>query len=237
MKIRHVIACAAVALAALVATGSAGAAGNSNCPDGHLASGTYLNVVVNGFCATSGPVTIRGNLVVNGGGAFDTSNGAVAVGGSVQVFPTGVLQLFNSTVNHAVTSDRANSMVISGNEIFGGVQIAGGGGGPANACARSDVPLTGQPFNAIEDNEIIGNVNIGQYRGCWQGMFRNLILGNVNYNFNTLDDSDGNEIATNTITGNLYCQANSPAVQIGDSGGALNSVGGTTFRQCLAVVP
>jgi hypothetical protein len=242
MRLRLLLALVGAMGAAFVAAGSAGAA-DSTCPNGILSPGVYTNVTVSSFCSLSGSgtVSIRGNLTVNGGGTF---NGApctnLFVGGSVQVFATGVLDLTGfcseKVVFHGVSADRANSVDLRGISIGGGVLISGGGGGPSGACERSDVPLTGVPFNALEDNEIGGSVSIGFYRGCWMGIFRNSISGSVNYNFNTVEDSDGNEIGDNSIGGNLFCQGNSPAVQFGDSGAGPNSVGGAVSRQCLAVV-
>jgi hypothetical protein len=243
MRVRLLLGLVAATAAAFVAAGSAGAAQDSACPNGILAPGAYQNVTVSSFCSLtgSGTVFIRGNLTVNPGGVF---NGApctnLFVGGSVAVFATGVIDLTgfcsDKVLFHGLSADRANSVDLRGISIDGGLLISGGGGGPSGACERSDVPLTGVPFNAIEDNEIGGSVNIGNYRGCWQGLFRNSIGGSVNYSFNTVEDPDGNEIADNSIGGNLYCQGNVPAPQFGDSGGGVNSVGGTTFRQCLNVV-
>jgi hypothetical protein len=46
---------------------------------------------------------------------------------------------------------------------------------------------------------------------------------------------DSTEIVTNTISGNLICQGNSPAAQIGDSGGSPNDVGGNKIGECSGV--
>jgi hypothetical protein len=54
----------------------------------------------------------------------------------------------------------------------------------------------------------------------------------VNLNDNVLEDPDGNEYVTNTIHGSLNCRGNSPAPQVGDSGGSPNHVTGAKTGQC-----
>jgi hypothetical protein len=48
--------------------------------------------------------------------------------------------------------------------------------------------------------------------------------------------TDGNEVQTNTIGGNLDCSKNSPKPQEGDSGGSPNVVGGHATGQCSDLV-
>ena len=45
-------------------------------------------------------------------------------------------------------------------------------------------------------------------------------------------DPDAGEVVQNTVQGNLVCNANSPAVQFGDSGAAPNQAGGNAVGQC-----
>jgi hypothetical protein len=235
--VRFLAALAAAVAAAFVAAGSAVAAQDSTCPNGILASGIYLNVTVNSFCSTSGSVLIRGNLSVNGGGVFNTSGGSVFVAGSVAVFPTGVLNLVESTVLHGVSADRATSMIVAADEIDGGVQILGGGGGPSGSCERSDVPLTGIPEAVVAENEIGGSVAVGSYRGCVAAVIENLIGGSLSFVNNTVGAPDGNIIGSNLITHNLFCKGNVPNPSLNIFG--LNSVGGSVNfpGQCVDLVP
>ena len=46
---------------------------------------------------------------------------------------------------------------------------------------------------------------------------------------------DSTEIVTNVIAGNLICLHNSPASQIGDSGGSPNTVGGNKIGECAGL--
>ena len=62
---------------------------------------------------------------------------------------------------------------------------------------------------------------------------RLLVANNVDFNDNLTGDPDGNEIATNTIRGNLSCAGNSPSPQIGDSAGGQNDVFGHAHGQCV----
>ena len=111
--------------------------------------------------------------------------------------------------------------------ISGGVHIRGGSGpfgGPF-----------GVTYNTIEDSRINGSVWMTGYNGFWEGFFRNIVHGSVNYNNNTLVDPDGNELQTNTIHGNLNCSGNNPAPQQGDSEGSPNVVTGQKTGQCVGV--
>jgi hypothetical protein len=63
----------------------------------------------------------------------------------------------------------------------------------------------------------------------------NTIGGNLIFSNNaSVQDPDSNEVVTNQIHGNLICQGNSPAVQVGDSGGSPNTVLGHKSGQCAA---
>jgi hypothetical protein len=58
-----------------------------------------------------------------------------------------------------------------------------------------------------------------------------MVYGNM-----TVDDnvagSDSMEVDTSTILGNLSCQGNSPAVELGDGNGKPDHVGGDATGQC-----
>jgi hypothetical protein len=73
---------------------------------------------------------------------------------------------------------------------------------------------------------------VNGYTGFWQGFIRNHVNGSVNFTNNTVVDTDGNELVTNTIHGSLNCSGNDPAPQVGDSGGSDNLVTGATSGQC-----
>jgi hypothetical protein len=70
---------------------------------------------------------------------------------------------------------------------------------------------------------------------CWLGFIRNTVGQSVYYSDNVTADPDGNEFVTNTIAGNLACYRNSPAPQVGDSGGNPNTVGGRATGQCAGL--
>ena len=242
MRVRLLLTLAAVGAAALVAVGSAGAAQNSNCPGGILASGNYLNVVVNGPCVTSGgPVFIQGNLTVNGGGSFFNQGGFVGISGNVAVFPKGELILVGAEVGHSVSSDRALSIYLIESEIGfvggNGVLIHGGGAATqVGACSRTDIPVIGVPLAFVQDSAIAGNVTIDGAVSCANGVTGSTIGGGVTFTNNRSDaTSGGNAIGGNTISGNLFCRSNQPP-PIADGFG-LNTVGGTINPSaCLNLV-
>jgi hypothetical protein len=72
-------------------------------------------------------------------------------------------------------------------------------------------------------------------RTCWLGFIRNTVTRKVNFNDNITADPDGNEVVTNAVGWNLNCAGNSPAVQVGDSGGSPNTVGRKATGQCVGL--
>jgi hypothetical protein len=152
---------------------------------------------------------------------------------------------FNTfTVNGNLTATDASAVIVHNGTITRNVSVTGGGGG--TACNFGSGPLMGNPFyDDLEDTSIGGNVIIQGVSTCWLGLFRDTVTRNVNFNNNTDPNAtsfinpslpDGNEIATNTIGGNLNCMGNDPTPQFGDSGGSPNTVMGRTAGQCTAVV-
>ena len=86
-----------------------------------------------------------------------------------------------------------------------------------------------------EDSHFGGNAVIQGVQSCWAGFIRNTVGGNMIYLNNSFADPDASEIVTNTIGGNLICFGNSPTVQVGDSGGSPDVVGGQALGECKAV--
>jgi hypothetical protein len=146
----------------------------------------------------------------------------------VAVNPGGVLDLFDASVNHSVTSDRARSIFLNATTIgFGGtngILIQGAAAGTqVGACSRHDVPVLGVPLAIVENSNIAGNVTIDGFVGCDAGIGSNGIGGSVTFTNNRSDtNGGGNQITENTIGGNLFCKMNQPPPT-----GAPNSIGGT----------
>ena len=210
---RRTLAVLAVALLAALATSvSSPAATATTCTD-TLASGTYgaVTVPAGATCLIfEGRITIRGGLSVGEGATF--------------VFGSEETPDVTATISGGVRSRNAMSVQIHFSTINGGVDLEGGAG-----------PFGG-PFditwNTLEDNRINGSVTVNGYDGFWQGFIRNTVNGGVRFNNNTVLDTDGNEVVTNVIHGSLACAGNSPAPQVGDSGGEDNVVTGGTSGQC-----
>ncbi|HVP74747.1 MAG TPA: hypothetical protein VMS63_01905 [Gaiellaceae bacterium] len=147
--------------------------------------------------------------------------------------PTPCTGTTNDTVGGSVLADRPYTMYLDGNTIRGSVLSIGGGPGPTLN------PYINFP---IKDNQIGGNVIVEGWKGAWFGVIRNVVGGsvllanNVGVTIGDLGTPDSTEVATNTISGNLICVANSPHAQIGDSGGALNTVGGRALGECSSLV-
>ena len=114
--------------------------------------------------------------------------------------------------------------------VLGNITMKGGGGG---VSCLSVVPGLGfPPYGDLEDVTAGGNVTITGWQSCWLGMFRVTASNNVTLSDNFTADPDGNEIAHNTVLGNLACSGNVPADQAGDSAGGKNIVLGKASGQC-----
>ena len=213
---RLVVAAAALTAALVFALPAVAAPGVTYC-DGQLLPGKYQRVEVPPYaaCFASGPIVIRYGLFVDEGATFvlgsdeqppNANNGSIT-GGVRGWYPASV------QIHHATIANGIN--------IHGG---SGPFGGPFDIT-----------WNAIEDNQISGGVLIDGYNGFWFGFIRNNVSGSVTLNNNVLYDPDGNEYVTNVIRGNLNCEGNSPAPQIGDSDGLPNRVLGAKTGQCIYV--
>jgi hypothetical protein len=199
------------ALMFLVVPALGAGSGATTC-NGTLEPGTYGRVVVpeGGICLSGGPVTIRGGLYVQPGATLAFGDEEVPV--------------HTATINGGVHATNAMNVQIHFSTINGGIDIHGGSGpfgGPFEVG-----------FNTIEDSTINGGYTEVGYDGFWNGFIRNNVHGSVNVIGNTVVDTDGNEIVTNTIHGNLNCQDNDPAPQVGDSEGSPNHVTGHETGQC-----
>ena len=141
------------------------------------------------------------------------------------------------TVGHDLKADNALAVIVHHSSIGRNVIQQGGGGG-----LNCDLAMLGisPAYSTYEDTTIGGNVSITGLRTCWLGFLDNTVGHNVTFNNNRTvvveaTGPDGNEIAANTIRGNLSCANNDPAPQVGDSGLALNVVGHRATGQCAGL--
>lgn len=260
VRLRLVSATAAAALAAsLILIGPASvlatAGGTYTCAGGTIASGSYPSVVVAGTCAVdAGSVTVSGNLTIAAGGVLYAafSGDDVSVDGNLTIGTNGVLvlgcepyafeclddttntQSAMGTVGGNLAADGALAVLVHNSSVGRNLSLDGGGGGVN--CAPQAALFGFPAYATFEDVSVTGNAAISGWHSCWLGLFRTGVSGNVNFNDNVVADPDGNEVATNTIDGNLNCSGNSPAPQIGDSGGVLNTVMGKANGQCTDLV-
>ena len=224
------------------------------CHGGSIPSGTYSSLRIDGICTLDQgnvhvvhDVTIRGTGGLNAG--FGGSN--LTVAGDIVVNPKGLLVLgcepvaficFNDpdqTVGTLTTNDWVHgsllatgaTLVVVHHSHLGAVSQSGGGGGVT--CSVFPLGPSGPPaYTDYEDNTIRGDATVVALRTCWSGFIRNWVGGSVVYSNNLLADPDANEVVTNVVVHNLVCTGNSPAVQVGDSGGSPNTVGGRATGQC-----
>jgi hypothetical protein len=238
--------CAVVALTVFAASATADPVFIPICPSlGTALSGSYggnLTITGNAYVDNGATLTVHGTLTLAPGSCLDAfSLGTVTVGGNLLVGKGATLglgctpgsvgpgppcngQTTNDTVGGSLLADQPLTMYLDGDTILGNVVSNGGGPGPR-----------GQFLNfPVKDNWIGGSLTLQGWSGGWMGALRNTVLGSVTYSNNSTVDPDSNEVVTNTISGNLNCQGNSPAVQPGDAGGSPNVVGGRKLGQCTA---
>jgi hypothetical protein len=127
--------------------------------------------------------------------------------------------------------------------------VVSNGGGPGTD-AFMNFPL--------KNNTIDGNLIIHGWQGGWLGLLRNNVGGNIDLSnvasvvhqtpvpcgdpggavctgFAAGGDPDSTEVTDNVVGGNLICHNNSPAAQVGDSGGGPNTVSGNKIDECAGL--
>lgn len=87
----------------------------------------------------------------------------------------------------------------------------------------------------FEDTSVGGSVRIAGMQTCWLGFFRTTVNGNVRYHENSTFSPDGNEVDTNVVQGNLACNGDNPAAQVGDSFGFPNVAFGKATAECASL--
>jgi hypothetical protein len=245
----------ALGTTAVLASAPAAAAepGSATCDHGSIAAGTYSSLTVAGFCSIStGSVTVSKGLELLPGAALiaTTAGSDVTVGRNLVVGQGAIMLLgceptyfpcssgggpTDDTVGGNLVGDGALMMVVHHTVVRGNLAQSGGGGGVT--CDNFPLGSHGPPaYSDYEDNAIGGNASISGLRTCYLAFIRNHVSRNVNFDDNTNADPDGNEVVTNTVAFDLNCSGNSPAPQVGDSNGSLNSVGRRATGQCAGLV-
>ena len=231
---------------------------SSTCSGGSIAPGKYTSLTITGFCTVdAGNVIVQHSLTVapNGALAAAFGNGPnLTVGGNLYVRSNGILVLgcepeafvclndpdqqvgtFSSkgTVFGSLQTHNALAVLVHNTYIGGDLTLDGGGGGVN--CDSQDALFGSPAYATFEDTSVGGTATIKHWRSCWLGFFRTTVGHNVDFRDNIVADPDGNEVQTNTIRGNLSCRSDSPAAQVGDSGGFPNTVLGRAFGECTAI--
>lgn len=176
-------------------------------------------------------VTLNGDVTVK--------NGAVlAVGNLNMGHGCPSADTATSLINGDVTAWEALSLKLDCTTINGNVTSKRGGMTGFGRHCEEDQSNPALNF-VVKDNTINGQLKINSWQGCWLGVIRNTVSGNVSLYNNHPTDVDANEVLTNVIGGNLGCWANTPKPQIGDALGPTpppppyNIVAGSRFGQCM----
>ncbi len=256
MTIRRALPGLCVMLSLWLWAGSAVADPNAGPPicssAGTAISGTYRNLTISGnaYVAAGTTLTVNGNLKLAPGACLDAFTlGTVNVAGNVSVDKGAVLALgctpgslgppipqppcgtttTKDIVGGSIIADQPLTMYLDGDLIFGNV-LSQGGGDPTLSDPSLSFP--------VKDNTIGGNLIVHDWQGAWVGALRNTVGGNVMISKNVgtrLGDSgqpDSTEVGSNIVIGDLNCQNNSPAAQIGDSPTGPNTVYGHKIGEC-----
>jgi hypothetical protein len=247
---------------ARASTGDASEGGDKTCTGGSIAPGTYSNLKITGVCTLdAGSVKVEHDVTVLSGGALVALYGGtdkmhvgsnLNVSGNVFVRTNGILFLGCEAVNQICLNDpdqkvgsyftrdavggsiiAKDALAVVVHLVVVGKDVSMNGGGGGVSCSGSlPPPLSGPPYGDFEDMIIGGSLTITDWQSCWLGFVRDAIANKVTFRNNVTADPDGNEMATNSIRGDLKCAGNNPKPQIGDSAGSLNNVFGRACGQC-----
>jgi hypothetical protein len=251
-----------VGASAGASAGDASDGGDFTCSGGSIAPGVYSNLKITGVCTVdAGSVKVKQNVTVLSGGALVALYGGtdkkpvgsnLNVLGNLYVLTNGILFLGCEPVNQICINDpdqkvgsyftrdavggsviAEDALAVVAHLVVVGQDVTMTGGGGGVSCSGSlPPPLSGPPYGDFEDMIIGGNLTITGWQSCWLGFVRDAIAHNVYFNDSVTFDPDGNEMATDSIRGNLSCAGNSPSPQIGDSAGSLTNVFGRAHGQC-----
>jgi hypothetical protein len=184
---------------------------------------------------TSSDLTVGGNLDVQAGAILNLGCEPIYYSCPNDPNPFPGLYSTQHTVGGNLTAENALAVVIHHTNVLGNLSVTGGGGGVS--CSSSLPALGGAPaYGDFENMSIGGQFSVAGWQSCWLGMFRDTVTHNVTLTGNITADPDGNEVAHNTVGGNLSCSGNVPSNQAGDSVGGPNTVLGNATGQCSALV-
>ena len=179
-KFPGLVAAASLVLGLIVGSPITASAGNElNCPGGPIPPGTHDSIDVSGFCLVVGPVTVKHDVTVVGGGVLLALFGAgtLVVGGNMKVesggsaavgcepehfpcfdSPSGIT---NDTIAGSVLADHAVLLLFHHDTIGKNVEEHSGGGGLTCASLPAFGPNGPPPYSTYEDDTIGGNAYFG----------------------------------------------------------------------------
>lgn len=255
MKLRLLFGLAAAVV--LGVTAASATADPTNVPVCHgpettAVAGTHGNLTITGnvFVADGTTLDVRGNLTIAPGACLDAFTlGTVTVGGNILVGKDAILalgcspgalgppfdqppcsgQTTSDTVGGNIVATQPHTMYLTASAVRGNV-ISNGGGG--QSARFESFP--------IKEMTIGGNLIVQGWQGAWIGLLANHVRGNVIFSDNsaaisgTPQGPDSSEVSGNVVGGNLICQHNDPAAQIGDAPRGPNSVSGRAIGECAA---
>jgi hypothetical protein len=138
----------------------------------------------------------------------------------------------NDVVDGNLISDDPLGTVVHNTVVHGNVIQTGGGAGLGCAPVGIFNKYFGLPDYTVYANVTIGkSLSVKGLDTCWMGIIRSKVQDNMTVD-NDTGVGDAQEIVTNVVQGDLFCSGNTPAVELGDSDGHPNQVGGSANGQC-----
>lgn len=180
---------------------------------------------------TASTVTIRGNVLLARGATL-----GLGCSFALTQPPDRLCKaVSHDVVMGSILAWNSRSLLLDNVLVRGDVVSIGGGqaitGPNAAKCIQSPTALN----FVFKDNVVFGRVLVVGWQGCWIGFIRNVQHGDMIIAGNRSADPDSTEVVSNRIWGTLACFANTPAAQVGDSGGKKNIVYGLKLGECAAL--
>jgi hypothetical protein len=136
------------------------------------------------------------------------------------------------TIDGSIIATDPLGVVVHNATVGGNVEQFGGGAGLGCAPVGIFNQYFGFPDYTFYANVTVdGNLSMTSMKTCWWGAIRDTVRGSMTANYN-LTTTDGAELVTNVVYGNLTCDGNNLAVEYGDSNGSPNEVAGNAYGQC-----
>lgn len=206
------------------------------CSGGAVLPGTYPTLTIQGNCIIDSAVTVLGALTIASGGNLDATykHTQLAVKGNVVVGTGGGLALgcSNGHADCGTAASRIGAITVDGNLVA----LSPSALALNFVTVRGNVGVYGGTAATlpVQDNAITGNLVVNGWNGTVVSVLRNKVSGSMTVSNNVGANVDSNDVASNSVGGNLVCRGNAPTAHVG-TGGNPNAVGGLKSGECAGL--